>query len=125
MACAALLHDAVEDHAADRPRRSAGGLAMLAGRLGVRAADLVAAGEPPDLKEDEHFLASGRSISQPPLVAAVHTPRHYAAPSAGGRIGTGPGHHAHRPPRRIDALDGQASQMRNQDGNSLKIARRT
>jgi hypothetical protein len=29
------------------------------------------------------------------------------------------------PTRRIDALDGQASQMRNQDGNSLKIARRT
>jgi (p)ppGpp synthase/HD superfamily hydrolase len=36
VACAALLHDAVEDHAADRPRRSAGGPGH-AGRAARRA----------------------------------------------------------------------------------------
>ncbi len=33
------------------------------------------------------------------------------------------GQHMHRPARREDTLDSQASQARNQNGNSLKIAR--
>ena len=42
--CAALLHDAVEDHAASiAPGGRAAALAMLAGQFGVRTAELVAA----------------------------------------------------------------------------------
>ena len=68
MACAALLHDAVEDHAAglapDGTRQAA--LAALAGRFGDRTAALVAAitnpgWEPGRDKHEqyrEHVLAS-------------------------------------------------------------------
>lgn len=58
VACAALLHDAVEDHAADIA--SGGGrqaaLAVLAGRFGARTADLVAAVTNPvwEPGRDEH-----------------------------------------------------------------------
>ncbi len=58
MACAALLHDAVEDHAADiapgGDRRAA--LAVLAGRFGGRTAALVAAVPNPEWEpgRDEH-----------------------------------------------------------------------
>jgi (p)ppGpp synthase/HD superfamily hydrolase len=58
MACAALLHDAVEDHAADiapgGDRRAA--LAVLAGRFGGRTAALVAAVTNPEWEpgRDEH-----------------------------------------------------------------------
>ncbi len=89
-------------------------------RLGARG---VAAEEPADLQVNEHFLAAARGIGQPPLVAAVHPPRHHAAPGAGRLAGAGPGQHMHRPARRGHALDGQAGQVRNQDGESLKIAR--
>ena len=58
MACAALLHDAVEDHAADiapgGDRQAA--LAVLAGRFGARTAALVAAVTNPEWEpgRDEH-----------------------------------------------------------------------
>ena len=58
MACAALLHDAVEDHAADLApggtRQAA--LAVLAGRFGERTAALVAAVTNPGWEpgRDEH-----------------------------------------------------------------------
>ena len=58
VACAALLHDAVEDHAADiapgGDRRAA--LAVLAGRFGGRTAALVAAVTNPEWEpgRDEH-----------------------------------------------------------------------
>ncbi len=67
MACAALLHDAVEDHAGDiAPGGRQAALAVLAGRFGARTADLVAAVTNPVLEPDrdeheqyrEHVLAS-------------------------------------------------------------------
>jgi hypothetical protein len=89
-------------------------------RLGAR---LVLAEEPAGLQVDEHFVAAARSVGQLPLVAAVHPPRHRAAPCAGCLAGAGPGQHMHRPARRADALDGQAGQVRNQDSDSFRIAR--
>jgi hypothetical protein len=53
----------------------------------------------------------------------VHPPRHHAAPGAGCLAGAGPGQHMHRPARRGHALDGQPGQVRNKNGDSLKIAR--
>jgi hypothetical protein len=72
---------------------------------------------------DKHFLAAARGISQPPLVVAVHPPRHHATPRAGRLTGTGPRQHTHRPARRLDTIDSQVGQMRDQNGESLKIAR--
>ena len=89
---------------------------------GLRAA-VVAAEEPPGLQLNEHFLAAARGISQLPLVAAVHPPRHHAAARAGRLAGAGPGQHMHRPARSNELLDGQSSQVRNKDAESLKIAR--
>ena len=89
-------------------------------RLGAR---LVLAEEPASLQVNEHFLAAASRIGQPPPVAAVYPPRHHPAPRAGRLTGTGPGQHMHRPARRGHPLDGQAGQVRNQDSNSLKIAR--
>ena len=57
MACAALLHDAVEDHAADiAPGGRQAALAVLAGRFGARTAALVAAVTNPEWEpgRDEH-----------------------------------------------------------------------
>ena len=56
--------------------------------------------------------------------AAVHPPRHHAAPGAGRLAGASPGQHMHRPARRGHALDGHLGQVRNKDDESLKIARR-
>ena len=89
-------------------------------RLGARG---VAADEPPGLQADQHLLAAARGISQLTLVAAVHPPRHHAASRIGRLGGTGPGQHMHRPARCGNALDGQAGQVRGQDGDTLKIAR--
>ena len=67
VACAALLHDAVEDHAADiAPGGRQAALAVLAGRFGARAAQLVAAvtnpvwepGRDEHQQYREHVLAS-------------------------------------------------------------------
>src|SRR5712691_2684849 len=67
VACAALLHDAVEDHAASiAPGGRAAALAVLAGQFGVRTAELAAAVTNPgwepgrDKHEQyrEHVLAS-------------------------------------------------------------------
>ena len=67
VACAAMLHDAVEDHAADiAPGGRQAALAVLAGRFGARTATLVAAVTNPrwepgrDKHEQyrEHVLAS-------------------------------------------------------------------
>jgi len=59
VACAALLHDAVEDHASDLALGGGGhreALAVLAGRFGDRVADLVAAvtNPPYQVGRDEH-----------------------------------------------------------------------
>ena len=59
VACAALLHDAVEDHASDLALGGGGhreALAVLAGRFGDRVADLVAAVTNPayQVGRDEH-----------------------------------------------------------------------
>ena len=57
MACAALLHDAVEDHAADiAPGGRQAALAVLAGQFGGRTAALVAAVTNPEWEpgRDEH-----------------------------------------------------------------------
>lgn len=57
VACAALLHDAVEDHAASiAPGGRAAALAVLAGQFGVRTAELVAAVTNPEWEpgRDEH-----------------------------------------------------------------------
>jgi (p)ppGpp synthase/HD superfamily hydrolase len=57
VACAALLHDAVEDHAASiAPGGRAAALAVLARQFGVRTAELVAAVTNPDWEpgRDEH-----------------------------------------------------------------------
>jgi HD domain len=57
VACAALLHDAVEDHAADiAPGGRQAALAVLAGRFGDRTAALVAAVTNPEWEpgRDEH-----------------------------------------------------------------------
>jgi hypothetical protein len=70
---------------------------------------------------NEHFLAAARGISQPPLVAAVYPPRHHAAAWAGRLAGAGPGQHTNRPARSIEMLDGQTSQVRNKDAESLKM----
>ena len=67
MACAALLHDAVEDHAASiAPGGRTAALAVLAGQFGARTAELIAAVTNPgwepgrDKHEQyrEHVLAS-------------------------------------------------------------------
>jgi HD domain len=67
VACAALLHDAVEDHAADiTPGGQAAALAMLAGQFGDRTAALVAAvtnpqwepGRDKHIQYREHIQAS-------------------------------------------------------------------
>ena len=79
--------------------------------------------EPADVQVNEHFLAAAGAISELPPVAAVHPPRHHAAPRAGRLAGAGPGQHMHRLARYGHALDGQPGQMRNQDSKSLKIAR--
>jgi len=83
----------------------------------------VVAEEPAGLQVDEHFPAAGSGIGQAPAVAAVHPPRHRTAPGAHGFPGAGPGRHLHRPARRVNPLDRQLGQVRNQDINSLKIAR--
>jgi len=57
VACAALLHDAVEDHAAGiAPGGRQAALAVLAGRFGARTADLAAAVTNPEWEpgRDEH-----------------------------------------------------------------------
>ena len=57
VACAAILHDAVEDHAASiAPGGRAAALAVLAGQFGVRTAELVAAVTNPGWEpgRDEH-----------------------------------------------------------------------
>ncbi len=57
MVCAALLHDAVEDHAAGiAPGGPQAALALLAGRFGARTAELVAAVTNPEWEpgRDEH-----------------------------------------------------------------------
>ncbi len=72
---------------------------------------------------DEHFLAAAGGVGELPLVAAVHPPGHQATPRAGRLAGTSPGQHVHRPAHRDDTFDGQASQVRDQDGKSFKIAR--
>ena len=72
---------------------------------------------------NEHFLAAARGIGQFPLVAAVHPPRHHAAARAGRLTSADPGQHMHRPARSDDTLDGQSSQVRDQDSKSFKIAR--
>ena len=57
VACAALLHDAVEDHAASiAPDGRPAALAVLAGQFGVRTAELVAAVTNPEWEpgRDEH-----------------------------------------------------------------------
>jgi hypothetical protein len=89
-------------------------------RLGAPA---VAAEEPADLQLNEHFPAAGRGIGQLPQVAAMHSPRHRAAVRAGGFAAARPGQHMHRPGYRGHALDGHVSQVRDQDDQSLKIAR--
>jgi hypothetical protein len=70
VACAALLHDAVEDHAADiAPGGRQAALAVLAGRFGQRTAALVAAVTNPEWQPGraeheqyrEHVLASLRA----------------------------------------------------------------
>ena len=78
---------------------------------------------PAGLQVNKHFLAAARGIGQPPLVAAVHPPRHHAASRARRLASATPGQRMHRPARREHALDGQAVQMRNKNGKSLKIAR--
>ena len=57
-------------------------------RLGTRG---TAAEEPAGLQVNEHFLAAAGGIGQLPPVAAVHPPRHHAAPGAGRLTGAGPG----------------------------------
>jgi hypothetical protein len=84
---------------------------------------VVAAEGPAGPQMNEHFLAAARGISQPPLVAAVYPPRHHAAARAGRLAGAGPDQHTHRPARSIEMLDGQTSQVRDKDAESLKIAR--
>lgn len=79
--------------------------------------------EPAGLQVNEHFLATARGIGKLPLIAAVRPPRHLTAARAGRLARTGPGHHLQRPARRYDTIDGQASQVRDQDGQNLKIAR--
>ena len=57
VACAALLHDAVEDHAAGiAPGGRQAALAVLAGRFGARTAALIAAVTNPEWEpgRDEH-----------------------------------------------------------------------
>ena len=57
VACAALLHDVVEDHAGDiAPGGREAALAVLAGRFGGRVADLVAAVTNPEQEpgRDKH-----------------------------------------------------------------------
>ncbi len=57
VACAALLHDAVEDHTASiAPAGQQAALAVLAGQFGARTADLVAAVTNPEWEpgRDEH-----------------------------------------------------------------------
>jgi hypothetical protein len=70
VACAALLHDAVEDHAADiAPGGRQAALAVLAGRFGDRTAALIAAVTNPEWEPGsdeheqyrEHVLASLRA----------------------------------------------------------------
>jgi hypothetical protein len=110
--------------------QAAGPPAMPGGQpghlLGERAlrAGIVATEEPPGLQVNQHLLATARSIGQPPLVAAMHPPRHRPAPRASSLASATPGQHVHRPARREHALDGQAGQRRDQDSESLKIARR-
>lgn len=72
---------------------------------------------------NEHLLAAARSISQPPLVAAVHPPRHHAAPRARRLGSTGPDQNVNRLACRDYALDDQAGQVGEQDAENLKIAR--
>ena len=84
---------------------------------------VVAAEEPAGLQMNEDFLAAARGISQGPLITAVDPPRHHAAARAGRRGSAGPDPHAHRPARRLSTLDSQPGQMREQNKETLKIAR--
>ena len=105
------------------PPAIAGGQARhLLGERRLRA-PAVAAEEPAGPQVNEHFLAAAGGIGQPPLVTAVHPPRHHAAARAGRLAGTGPGQHMHRPARRVNTLDGQPGQVRDQNSENLKIAR--
>jgi hypothetical protein len=108
---------------ASGPPTIAGGQARHLLRERALRARVVATEEPPGLQVNEHFLAAAGGIGQLPLVTAMHPPRHHAAYRAGHLRSAGPGQHTHRPARRGHALDGQASQVRDQDGESLKIAR--
>ena len=94
----------------------------LLGERGL-GARIVAAEEPAGLQVNEHFLAAACGIGELALVAAVHPPRHHAAARARRLTGTGPGQHVHRLASGDDTLDGQAGQVRDQDGESIKIAR--
>jgi hypothetical protein len=72
---------------------------------------------------NDHILPPARGIGQLPPVAAVCSPRRHAAARAGCLASTGPGQHMHRSACREDVFDGQVGQVREQDTESLKIAR--
>ena len=83
----------------------------------------IAAEEPADPQVNAHLLTAASGIGQLPPVPAVHPPRHRAALRAGRLAATGPGRHVHRPACHGYALDDHAGQVRDQNGESLKIAR--
>lgn len=93
--------------------------------LGERdgSAPVVAAEEPPDLQKNEHLLATGSGIGQPPLIPAMNPGRPHAARRAIGPRAACPGLDPHRLPRREDPLDRKAGQLREHDTENLKIAR--
>ena len=66
VACAALLHDAVEDHGADiAPGGRQAALAVLAGRFGARTAALIAAVTNPGWSPAATSTSSTASTSSP------------------------------------------------------------
>ena len=80
MACAALLHDAVEDHAGDIALGGrAAALAVLAGRFGVRTASLIAAVTNPEWEPVGMSTSSTASMSWPACkpAEARHARRKY------------------------------------------------
>ena len=95
----------------------------LLGERHLRAG-AAAAEEPASLQTDQYFLAAARGVGHLPLIAAVHPLRHHAAARARRLARAGPGPDMHRPARRLDMLDSQASQVRDQGGKDFKIARR-
>jgi len=85
---------------------------------------MVAAEEPAALQVDEYFLAAARGAGQLALVMAVNPQRHRAAALAGCLAGAGPWQDMNRSACRLDMLDSQAGQVRDQGGEDFKFARR-